>query len=427
MNKNNNKILDVYLYNNFAGKLFFKNGLLSFQYDQQYLNSKSPKALSYSIPLSNKQYDHKITESFFSGLLPEENIRRQIAKYLHISYQNTFALLDAIGGECAGAISVYKEDYNINQNINKYNYKILTDNEASDILLHLDKIPMYIDKDDVRISGAGAQDKLIISLVDNKIAIPLKGTPSSYILKPEIKGFQYTVENEFFCMQLAKNIGLPVPDTFIYTLKDKNFYLVKRYDRQHLNDGIILRLHQEDFCQALHIAPIQKYENEGGPSLKQCFELLDQKIKLGLMSGDNKFTLLKGIIFNFLIGNGDAHGKNFSILYDKDKDKESLAPFYDLLSTRVYTNSQKSKMAMKLGNKYKFKDVTLKQFEYLSDDIGFRFDFVKKQIKNAIENINKEAVILIEKLNKDQKYSCDIYNSIFEIIKENSAKLIIKN
>ena len=92
MNKNNNKILDVYLYNNFAGKLFFKNGLLSFQYDQQYLNSKSPKALSYSIPLSNKQYDHKITESFFSGLLPEENIRRQIAKYLHISYQNTFAL-----------------------------------------------------------------------------------------------------------------------------------------------------------------------------------------------------------------------------------------------------------------------------------------------------------------------------------------------
>jgi len=415
-----NKLLYVYIYNKFAGVLFFEQGNLSFQYDNDYLHNEKAKPLSYSMPLYKEAYGHKIVEPFFSGLLPEEGIRRKIAKYLHISTQNTFGLLKAIGGECAGAISLQTEKHGLYQD---QEYKILTNEESYELLSHLDKRPMLVGEKDIRISGAGAQDKLIISIIDNKIAIPLKNTPSSYIIKPEIEGFTNTVENEYFCMTLARKIGLPVPETTIYRLKDKNFYLVARYDRKILKDGDIQRLHQEDFCQALNIPPIQKYENEGGPGLKQCFELLDNKIKNGLMAGENKLILLKGIIFNYLIGNRDAHGKNFSILYEDDS--ESLSPFYDLLCTCIYTGLHKTKMAMKIGGKYKFEEINTQQFEKLSNDIGFRFDFVKKQIIDITKKLNIEAKILIEQLNNDKRYNNDIYQSIINVIEENSKRLTL--
>lgn len=178
-----------------------------------------------------------------------------------------------------------------------------------------------------------------------------------------------------------------------------------------------MRLHQEDFCQALHVPPELKYENEGGPSLEQCFALLDTRIRSGAMAGKNKITFLQGVIFNYLIGNGDAHGKNFSLLYDGEA--ESLAPFYDLLSTVIYSDRHKVKMAMKIGGKYKFNDVYDRHWLKLADAIGVRANFMERQILTMTKDVQREIKELSDKLNNDPLMASDLYERIIEVVSKN--------
>lgn len=415
------KTLDVYLRDRLVGKLFSEQGTLSYVYDAAYLQSSDAVKISASLPLGTEEFSHSPVAAFFSGLLPDEAVRVRLAKYLGLSDKNIFGLLESIGGDCAGAISVYPEGKKIASSVSP-TYKILNDDEADEILSSLDKRPLLVGEEDVRISGAGAQDKLMIAFVDGKIAIPTGQTPSTHIIKPPINGHPDSVHNEFFCMRLAAEVGLPVPKVDIYWLKDKPYYLVERYDRRKNADGVFTRLHQEDFCQALHVPPELKYENEGGPSLEQCFELLDVRIKSGSMAGKNKITLLQGVIFNYLIGNGDAHGKNFSLLYDGDA--ESLAPFYDLLSTVIYSDIHKVKLAMKIGGKYKFTDVTERHWMKLAEAIGVRPDFMERQIVGMSNDIAKASTALKDKLMSDPVLAHPIYEKIIGVFIRNHRRLL---
>lgn len=413
--------LDVYLQGKFVGKLTSENATLNFTYDVSYLQKEGAAKLSASLPLQPETFDHKATSPFFSGLLPDEDVRRRLARYLGLSEANTFALLKEIGGECAGSISVYPEG--IAPDLNQpATYRILEDIEADAILSSLDKRPFLAGEENIRISGAGAQNKLMIAFVDGKVAIPTGSTPSTHIIKPAIKGLEDSVHNEFFCMKLAKAVGLPTPDVTIFWLNEKPYYLAERYDRQQEKNGSITRLHQEDFCQALHIPPEIKYENEGGPTLEQCFTLIDERIKSGAMSGKNKLTLLQGVIFNFLIGNGDAHGKNFSILYEGEA--ESLAPFYDLLSTIIYGDAYKAKVAMKIGGKYKFKDIYLPHWEKMAKTLGLRSDFVKRQILTLNDKVAKTVPSLCKTFNSRPKTASPIYEKIMAVISTNQRQMV---
>lgn len=420
--ESNKKYLDVFLHNNYVGKLCSEDGDLSFTYDKNYLAKNEAVKLSSSLPLRAEPFENLVTSAYFSGLLPDEYVRKRLARYLRISEKNTFSLLQEIGGECAGAVSIHTEGSAPDKN-EPSKYRILEDREANDILSALDKRPMLAGEEDIRISGAGAQDKLVISFVDEKVAIPKRNTPSTHIIKPPIKDLEEPVQNEFFCMKLARAIGLPVPNASIHWLDGQPYYLVERYDRRIDNNRIVTRLHQEDFCQAMQIPPNEKYENEGGPTLEKCFALLDQRIKSGAMAGKNKITLLQGIIFNFLIGNGDAHGKNFSLLYDGEA--ESLAPFYDLMCTTVYSDAYKAKMAMKIGGKYKFKDVSLRHFEILGETAGLKVDFVRKQIHAISNDIAKASTALLAELNKDPRTSSKIYEKIVAVIAKHIDMIFI--
>lgn len=415
------KTLDVYLRDRLVGKLFSEQGTLSFVYDAAYLQSSDAVKISASLPLGMEEFSHSNVAAFFSGLLPDEAVRVRLAKCLGLSDKNIFGLLDAIGGDCAGAISVYPEGIKIASHVSP-TYKVLGDDEADEILSSLDKRPLFVGEDDVRISGAGAQDKLMIAFVNGQIAIPTGQTPSTHIIKPPIKNYPDSVYNEFFCMRLAAVVGLPVPKADIYWLKNKPYYLVERYDRRKGADGIYTRLHQEDFCQALHVPPELKYENEGGPSLEQCFGLLDARIKSGAMAGKNKITLLQGVIFNYLIGNGDAHGKNFSLLYDGEA--ESLAPFYDLLSTVIYSDLHKAKMAMKIGRKYKFSDVYVRHWIELAEVIGVRPDFMRRQMHILANDVAKASTQLFSNLIADTKLSNSAYEKIMAVIVLNHKRLL---
>ena len=412
--------LDIYLQGQFVGKLYSENATLSFVYDSAYLKKERATKLSAALPLQSEAFGHSITSPFFSGLLPDEDVRRRLARYLGLSEKNTFSLLREIGGECAGAVSVYPEG--VSPHLDRPpTYRILEEAEADEILSSLDKRPFLAGEEDIRISGAGAQDKLMITFVNGKVAIPTGSTPSTHIIKTAISGLEDSVHNEFFCMRLAKAVGLPVPEVKIFWLKDKPYYLVERYDRRQEETGATLRLHQEDFCQAMRIPPEIKYEDEGGPTLEQCFMLLDERIKSGAMAGKNKLILLQGIIFNFLIGNGDAHGKNFSLLYEGKE--ESLAPFYDLLSTVVYLGVYKAKMAMKISGKYKFRDVFIPHWERLGKTLGLRPDFVKRQLLMLNNNVTKAATSLYDELNNDPKTSSPIYKKIIAVITQNHRQI----
>lgn len=405
-------VLNVYLKNKFAGCLSYNNGELSFQYDKNYLANNNNFPLSASLPLSESIFNDNVVRPFFDGLLPEDVARTQIARIFKTDSRNTFALLKSIGADCAGAISVQSQNVKL-QDLSNPEYKYIEDEEAYNILSSLKVRPLYIGEDDFRISGAGAQDKLIACIIKNKLALPLNGTPSTHIIKPNIEGYKDTVFNELFCMKLAKACGLNVPGCFIKTIKDKNFYIVERYDREK-NDELWTRIHQEDFCQILNILPENKYESDGGPNLKSCFELLD-KLKVAATS---KIAFIDLVIFNYLIGNGDAHAKNFSILYKNDIPM--LAPCYDLMCTAIMAPYyDKHKMAMKLcAKKYFMSRVKRDNFAKLSEISGYRADFILKRLDIMSAKIGKEANKLANILNSTTDTQSDVYCSIIKIIEK---------
>ncbi len=413
------EVLNVFLCGQLTGKLCFDNGELSFSYDTKYLNSNEAKKLSSALPLKEKIFKHQECHAFFSGLLPDDQLRKTLASYLKISETNIFGLLKAIGGECAGAVSLQSPRKNQKEKNNTY--KTLNNKEAHKLLLTLDKRPFLVGERGVRMSAGGAQNKLMVSFIQNQLALPLYDSPSTHILKPAMKDFQDSVFNEFFCMKLAQELGLNVANVEIIWIEEQAYYLTERYDRVSTSSGGITRLHQEDFCQALNISPELKYENEGGPSLVQCLQLIDDKVAKGVMRGVSKIDFLKIIVFNYLIGNGDAHGKNFSLLYKASE--EALAPFYDLLSTVVYYNPYKSKMAMKLGGTYKFKSVDLSNFQKLATILDIKISLIEKQIKYFEKQILKKARDLAKTLNQDPKSQSRIYQKIIEVIELNLASL----
>ena len=412
--------LDVYLFNKRIGVLKRYQRRLEFSYQDSYLQDSNATQLSSQFPLNQKSFEHEVTHNFFSALLPDEYVREFLAKHLQISVTNTFELLKIVGGECAGAVSLYPK--NKKKFLKKTNhYRVLTDREAAKILESLEQRPFLADDGDIRMSVAGAQNKLLISFKDNKVAIPLYNSVSTHIVKTEIKGFEETVCNEYFCMRLAQEIGFNVPEINIFELNKKSYYLISRYDRIHDSEGNYSRLHQEDFCQILSFPPETKYEREGGPTLNQCFNLLKNKISLGRMQGMTFIDFIDLVIFNFIIGNGDAHAKNFSILY-KAKE-ESLAPCYDLLSTKVYANPHKSKMAMKLGGEYKFKNISFRNFEKLAIENDLKVSLVQRRINYLKDRITSITSELISRLENQDIFRSPIYRKIEKVIKSNLKQI----
>ena len=197
---------------------------------------------------------------------------------------------------------------------------------------------------------------------DETFFLSTGAAPSSHILKPQSMYFSDLVQNEYFCMLLAKVIGLPVPDSFIWKGTTQLAYIVERYDRMRLEDGTIERVHQEDFCQVLGRMPEQKYENEGGPNYSECCRIIETYSSNPVL---DKEAFVKWAVFNFLIGNGDAHGKNLSLIREKNGHIR-IAPFYDLISTCAYSEIVKQ-MAMKIGSENRFKWVMERHWRRMAD------------------------------------------------------------
>lgn len=404
-----NRILEVWLLGQSVGQLIQADGRLSFSYSPRWLQSPSAQPLSRSLPLRPEPFDDKATRPFFAGLLPEGDKRKLVAMALQVSPQNDYALLNGIGGECAGAVTLLEPGQQPTGLPSEQYVRWLDDGELIAILDELPRRPMLAGKDGLRLSLAGAQDKLPVVFVNGHIGLPKQNTPSSHILKPAISAVEGSVYNEGFCMALAMRLKLSVASTSIRRVADRVYLLVERYDRLRQPDGSLQRLHQEDFCQALGVAPEYKYQNEGGPDLTQCFDLIRKATR---PSAPQVLRLLDYVIFNALIGNHDAHAKNFSLIYTRRGTV--LAPLYDTLSTAVYANLT-DKMAMKIGSKYKFTEVQKQHWEQFAQAAGLSPVQVKKRILTLASLLPSEAVSLRHELTT-QDLNHDILSEIVGII-----------
>lgn len=374
--------LEVWLFADHVGTLALVEGRLNFWYLPGWLQQERAVALSCSLPLQSTHFDDHITRPFFAGLLPEGQMRRLIAQQFQVSGQNDFALLDHIGGECAGAVSLRASGQaspaltiDLKQNEKA---QWLSEEEVVALLDELPRRPMLAGKGDLRLSLAGAQDKLPVVFDGERIGLPLNGMPSSHILKSAIHAVEDSVSNEGFCLALAESLQLKPAHSRIHTIRDRQFLLVERYDRTADASGHRQRLHQEDFCQALGVVPEMKYQNEGGPDLAQCFDLIRRVTR---PSAPQIVQLLDYVVFNVLIGNHDAHAKNFSLLYSHTAPGKPpvLAPLYDALSTAVYPTLT-SRMAMKIGSKYKFSEIQARHWEQFAEESGLAKAQTRKRI-----------------------------------------------
>jgi serine/threonine-protein kinase HipA len=250
----------------------------------------------------------------------------------------------------------------------------LTGDELAAVIAELPRRPLLAGREGVRLSLAGAQEKLPVVLRDDRVALPLGNTPSTHIIKPEPERYPGLVANEFLCMTLAQTVGLNVPGVATRTIGGKPCIVVQRYDRFVQQDGTVARIHQEDFCQALGFPPERKYQQEGGPLLRDCIAMLREWSTAPVLDVRD---FLDGLIFSVLIGNADAHGKNYSLLY-RDGQRR-LAPFYDLICTLAWPELSKVP-AMKIGQSDSMETVTSAHWQKMTREAGLAWPLVKERL-----------------------------------------------
>ncbi len=349
------------------------DGNMLFAYSGTWLADPARPALSHSLPKQAAPFERRRARAFFAGLLPEEQQRDGAARALGLSKGNDFALLDALGGDVAGALTLWPEGEPPPVYDGTTANTPLSENELAEILAILPKRPLLAGEDGLRVSLAGAQAKLPVVLVNGKITLPAMGQPTTHIMKPSIGSLPHSTENEAFAMRLAKAVGLSVAEAQPRRIANSTYLLVTRYDREETAPGRYRRLHQEDFCQALGIAPEKKYAKEEGPTFKTSFALVREACR---RPAADVLKLLDAALFNMLVGNADAHGKNYSLLYRPGGAE--LAPLYDLMCTAAYPHIATG-MAMKFGEARTLDELRPETFAKFSADTGLSAPFVRRR------------------------------------------------
>ena len=321
--------LYVWIDQRFVGRLWQNAvGMIGFQYDEAWLSSGG-FVLSQSLPLQVSKFEpeSKLAHRFFANLLPEGLARDRLVRDLKI-VDTDFELLRAIGGECAGACSILTDH---KQPTTENAYFKLSENDLNNLVASRGRVHTFEHDCHPRTSLAGAQHKCPVRIAEGANWLPQDHSPTSHILKFELSDYRNVPAYETFTTLLARNVGLPVCKVELKTISDTNYVVIERYDRKYDDQGQLMRLHQEDFCQALGQGSESKYQEKSGVTFADCYRLLQS------VSSDpvaDLQHLLNWQIFNVLAGNSDGHAKNLSLLYHRNGEIR-LAPFYDLICTRA--------------------------------------------------------------------------------------------
>ena len=255
--------------------------------------------------------------------------------------------------------------------------------------LRADHAAWRLPRDTGQFSLAGAQPKTALLLQNGRWGIPSGRLPTTHILKPPTGHFDGHAENEHICLMLARSLGMPTAQSKVMRFKDEIAIVIERYDRQHKGNDIV-RIHQEDICQALGIMPTKKYQNEGGPSAFDIIELL--RTYSTDRQGDLD-TFVAALGFNWLIAGTDAHAKNFSLLLGGRRVR--LAPLYDVASILPYDefDLRKIKLAMKIGGEYKLSLIGLRQWQKFAREVRVETDDLVERLASMAKQLPDEVNI----------------------------------
>ena len=387
-----------------------------FSYADEYLQDSSAVPLSVSLPLTGKAFSPVQTQNFFDGLLPEGFTRRCVAGQLQRDERDYLSILSGLGNECLGAIQI-SEPGNPPP---VPEYRALNLDEIRDLARNgAEGSAELLARSHISLTGASGKTGLYYDEQNRKWYLPAGSAPSTHIVKQSHVRLNGIIANEQLCQLTARGLGIDTPQSFIIQTGGQNdadiLFATRRYDRlftvnpESINGlPVPRRLHQEDFAQALGIPAFRKYEPKGESYLKKMFDLL-RECSADPIADQEK--LWDRCVFNFLIGNSDAHLKNFSILYSENLHTLQLAPAYDILSTAVYENSTRD-LSLGIAGKYSIDDISRKDFEREAAHLGLgvrmamkRFDHLAENFESALneaaETLRAEGFNRIQSLKND--------------------------
>jgi serine/threonine-protein kinase HipA len=396
----------VYLNNRLVGHLAKESsGAISFRYDGSWLGWDQAFPVSLSLPLREDPYRGDPVTVVFENLLPDsETLRRRVAEKVGARGTDAYCLLAAIGRDCAGALQFVTDGAGERVDSTAIEGELIDEAAIEKVLRNLAQAPLGLDRDeDFRISVAGMQEKTALLRYKGQWLKPRGTTPTTHLFKTRIGqlpngiDLSNSVENEYYCLKLFEAFGLPVNDARIHTFGETTALVIERFDRRWTRDGRLLRVPQEDCCQALSIPPSRKYQSDQGPGLVDILNLFKGS---DTPAEDQKLALKAQILF-CLTGATDGHAKNFSIFL-RTGGSYSLTPLYDILSAQPSLDAgqiehKQMKLAMSVGSKnhYRIDQIHARHFVQTAERAGLPKSIIREAIEEVLAQVEK-AIIQME-------------------------------
>lgn len=379
--------LDVFLSGQFAGRIYRERSNLRYEYDDAYRRDPMRTPLSVSMPLSVASHPHRTIRPWIAGLLPDStDVLSKWARRFRVGDQPFYLLGTQVGLDCPGAVQFVPSEPSVDADLSRSEVEWLTDRGVADRIkdLERDSTSWLGINFDGRFSLAGAQAKTALRYEDGRWGVPMGAAATTHILKPAIAGLDDHDLNEHLCLRAARRIGLNAAISEVVAFEDERVIVVERYDRRD-EAGTVVRIHQEDLCQALSVDPGRKYQQDGGPTPRDIAALIRDVMAPGRANlAVRQFT--QALIFNWAIGGTDAHAKNYSLLLDGDL--VNLAPIYDVASALPYADSEKKmKMAMKVGSDYYLETIRPQLWPALAKEVGLPAASVQALVVEVLDRI----------------------------------------
>jgi len=389
--------LKVYLNSRLVGDLRKSStGAIDFQYHRSWLEREVALPVSLSLPLREDRYIGKPVIAVFDNLLPDNDaIRRTLAQRVRAEGEDAYSLLSALGRDCIGALQFLPEGAEPGP-AGLVEGQEADEQHIADILNGLGRAPLGVTSDEeFRISIAGAQEKTALLRWKDRWHIPHRTTATTHILKPAIGRLENgldlsrSVENEHLCMRFIAALGLPVAETTMEEFRGRSVLVVQRFDRQWTKDGRLLRLPQEDCCQALSVPPHSKYQSDGGPGMRQILELL----KGSDDPEHDRLIFLKAQLAFWLLAAPDGHAKNFSVFLNPG-GRFHLTPLYDVMSAQpnvdagqIRLNNLKFAMAVGKNRHYVIDRILPRHFLQTAASAGLSDDAAARVIEELARDV----------------------------------------
>ncbi|WP_199514980.1 type II toxin-antitoxin system HipA family toxin [Nucisporomicrobium flavum] len=366
-------------------------GVLTLTYTDEWISLPGTMPISFSMPPSVKVHEGPVVRAFCQGLLPDnERVLERWARDFQVSAANPYALLAHVGEDCAGAVQFVRPERLPALLARKGEVVPLTDDAVAARLRALrgDPAAWHLPgSGQFSLAGAQAKTALYCDARTGSWGDPSGAVPTTHIIKPAIAGLDDHDLNEHLCMVAAQVAGLRTAQSQVLSFDGERAVVVDRYDRWPGPDGTILRVHQEDMCQALGLAPTSKYQSDGGPGPEHIIALLRRVVEPSVVAEGEVDRFVDALAFNWFVAGTDAHAKNYSLLLEGRQVR--LAPLYDLASSLPYDDMYlpRLRLAMKIGSEYRVSAIGARHWRAFAERNELDADRVLDRVADLAERL----------------------------------------